>query len=192
MRYIILMVIFVSSVLCQSCGTKSTLSKMLEQKVVLDSLTPIFLGNEMGDKVSVEPKYARLVVYFDSTVCQPCRINRLYEWESIISLEAKYDYQFDVMFIFSPSYKQQDFMCRSFATNRFRHIVWFDKKGIFRQINRFVPDDSRFHTFLLNRDNEIALVGNPLSNQNIRVLFDNTLNHIIECKGDMPALGQGH
>lgn len=91
---LIMLLIFTS---CNYTGIKSTLTQMSGKVVILDSLTPIFLGKEMSGKIKIEPKYARLVVYYDSTYCQSCRINRLDEWNGIISLEKKYDYNFDVI-----------------------------------------------------------------------------------------------
>lgn len=184
MKNVVLLIMLLIFTSCNYTGIKSTLTQMSGKVVILDSLTPIFLGKEMSGKIKIEPKYARLVVYYDSTYCQSCRINRLDEWNGIISLEKKYDYNFDVMFIFSPVSDQHNSLRRSFATNRFNHIVWFDKDGFLMKLNQFIPNDNRFHIFLLDKNNKIVLVGDPLSNHGIMSLFEAMIDNMIEHKGE--------
>ena len=79
---LIMLLIFTS---CNYTGIKSTLTQMSGKVVILDSLTPIFLGKEMSGKIKIEPKYARLVVYYDSTYCQSyCMV-----WQGWISDEIE-------------------------------------------------------------------------------------------------------
>lgn len=45
----------------------------------------------------------------------------------------------------------------------FRHTIYLDSKGEFERINK-LPQDHIFHTFLLDGDNKIRLIGSPLYN----------------------------
>ena len=44
---------------------------------------------------------------------------------------------------------------------------FIDENGAFLKNNTVIPQDSRFHVFLLNSENKIILVGNPLNNETI-------------------------
>ena len=157
---------------------------MQGNQVCFDGLTPSLFGKNLADsRYEIPSKNARLVVYFDSTVCQSCRLNKLYEWEPILNLEQKVD--FEVMFIFSPTKSQSKLIYRSLATNKFPHVVWFDTNNKFRVHNGFIPKDTRFHTFLLNKQNEIVFVGDPLYNNELNNLFKKVLYNLMLNEGKL-------
>ena len=61
---------------------------MKEKKVCFKDLEPILLGKELSTgSINLSSKDARLVVYFDSTSCQSCRVNKLYDMSGIILLK---------------------------------------------------------------------------------------------------------
>lgn len=175
-----MMLIFSS---CDNYRLSLSLRKMKGQAVELGGLTPFYLGREQSDSV-IKPKYARLVAFYDSTVCQACLINQFHEWEDIIAYEKTFKGNFEIMFIFDPPLKKKDWLRYSFAENKFKHLVWFDLDHIFIENNRFIPKDKRLHIFLLDSNNRIVLAGDPLSNQNFKMIFDKTVQNIIENKGE--------
>ena len=46
-----------------------------------------------------------------------------------------------------------------------------DDKNIFSKINPCIPSEEQFHVFLLDKDNRIILVGNPLKSNKIHNLL---------------------
>ena len=98
-------------------------------------------------------------------------------------MEQKVD--FEVMFIFSPTKSQSKLIYRSLATNKFPHVVWFDTNNKFRVHNGFIPKDTRFHTFLLNKQNEIVFVGDPLYNNELNNLFKKVLYNLMLNEGKL-------
>lgn len=172
--------IFVAS--CNINKISSSLYDMQGNQICFDGLTPSLFGKDLtSGRYEISSKNARLVVYFDSTVCQSCRLNKLYEWDPILNLEHKLD--FEVMFIFSPTKSQSKLIYRSLATNKFPHVVWFDTNNEFRTNNGFIPKDTRFHTFLLNKQNEIVSVGEPLYNNKLNALFNKVLDNLMLNEG---------
>lgn len=174
-------------ILVASCNinkVSSSLYNMQGNQVCFDGLTPSLFGKDLTDgRYKIPSKNARLVVYFDSTVCQSCRLNKLYEWEPILNLEQKMN--FEVMFIFSPTKSQSKLIYRSLATNKFPHVVWFDRNNEFKTNNGFIPKDTRFHTFLLNKQNEIVFVGDPLYNNKLNNLFEKVLDNLMLNEGKL-------
>ena len=61
--------------------------------------------------------------------------------------------------------------------------VYVDKENLFQTSNPSIPDDSRYHTFLLDRNNRVVLVGNPLASNAMRSLFRKTLDNMLANDG---------
>ena len=61
--------------------------------------------------------------------------------------------------------------------------VVIDKYNDFRSINHSIPADSRYHTFLLDRNNRVVLVGNPLASDAMWSLFRKTLDNMLANDG---------
>ena len=53
----------------------------------------------------------------------------------------------------------------------------YDPTGLFLTVND-LPDDNRFHSFLLDRNNKILLVGNPLGNDNLWELYKRQIREL--------------
>ena len=54
--------------------------------------------------------------------------------------------------------------------------ICIDTLGIFKKDNPVLPQESYFHTFLLDSTNNIILVGNPLNNLKIKSLYFECIN----------------
>ncbi|MBR2497861.1 MAG: hypothetical protein IKB63_05880, partial [Parabacteroides sp.] len=54
--------------------------------------------------------------------------------------------------------------------NRFDYPVVLDTKGKLNRLNHF-PTDTRFQTFLLDKENKVLVVGNPVQKEAIKELF---------------------
>ena len=77
----------------------------------------------------------------------------------------------NVYFIFSPSTEELANIRLSLSASRFYHPIYVDTSGIFIRENPHLPHNPLFHTFLLDEDNRVVLVGNPLENEKIEELF---------------------
>ena len=54
---------------------------------------------------------------------------------------------------------------------KFATSIYLDSSNSFHHNNPQIPNDQRFHTFLLNGDKKILLVGDPVKNEKINKLF---------------------
>jgi hypothetical protein len=62
--------------------------------------------------------------------------------------------------------------------NSIKTIAYIDINKDFIRKNSFIPKDSKFHTFLLNKQNKIVYVGNPLASDKAWALFTEILEII--------------
>lgn len=82
---------------------------------------------------------------------------------------------FSVVTIFSP--KRSDVENTRFQLMLSNHTipVYLDKNGSFAQLNRNIPADQRFHSFLIDETAKPVFVGNPLANVKLEQLFQAAL-----------------
>ena len=116
-------------------------------------------------------KGLKLIIYSDSTVCSSCRLRNIHLWDDwVIKTEAYRDI-LDICFIFSPTLKDINNFRLAMRTYAPDYPVYVDSLSIFRKANPHLPHNPLFHTFLLDEDNRVVLVGNPLENERIEELF---------------------
>lgn len=158
-----------------------SITGMIGKQVRIPALTSTFLGRDSAT-VHQDSVLARLIVYYDSTSCQTCRVNNLYEWKEIISIEKSSGGKFELMMIFAPTEKDEVNLRRALARSRFLHPVYFDSGRRLLKDNPFIPSHQAYHTFLTDKDGRIILVGDPILNPDLFPLFLKTVNTIIHYK----------
>lgn len=118
----------------------------------------------------------RMIVYTDSTECSPCALKHLYSWEPILDSLFAYPLFSDVFFIFSPSNIDYSKVSVELRNTSFKYPVYLDSCNAFSKDNRNIPTNRMMHTFLIDEDGHVVLVGNPLTNEKIRALYFDVLN----------------
>ena len=113
----------------------------------------------------------KLIVYSDSASCNSCALSKIHFWNDLLDEIRLYGERLNVYFIFSPSTEELANIRLSLSASRFYHPIYVDTSGIFIRENPHLPHNPLFHTFLLDEDNRVVLVGNPLENVRIEELF---------------------
>lgn len=111
-----------------------------------------------------------IVAYIDSAGCTPCKM-KLKEWDKFMN-QLKANGNIDVAFLMIVNSQADDAIMRILNRDEFLHPISFDPKGDFAKYNN-LPKDDEYHTFILDSNNEIVLVGNPVINPKIRELYRN-------------------
>lgn len=107
----------------------------------------------------------KILTYVDSIGCVSCKL-QLNRWKELMA-DTKMD---DVKYLFFfASEKKRDFMGILKAYG-FTYPVCIDESGNLNSLNHF-PSDERFQTFLLDKDNRVLAVGNPIHNPKIKELY---------------------
>jgi hypothetical protein len=113
-------------------------------------------------------KEFKILLYVDSAGCSNCRL-KLREWKQLME-EADSLFQGKVGFLlfFQPkSVKEMEYL---FIRDRFDYPVFMDTNGTVNNLNRF-PQAMLFQCFLLDSDNKVLMIGNPVSNPKIWELY---------------------
>jgi len=86
------------------------------------------------------------------------------------------------VFVIMPKKWEMDEVLLSAKTCGLRTPLYIDKAYTFRKDNAMIPNDKNYHTFLIDKDNRILLVGDPLRNTKIRELIIDIVNNKIHNK----------
>ena len=112
-----------------------------------------------------------LVYYHSSEKCTDCAINHLLEIKPMFQM-ADECHRFQVMIIFSPKPDNISYVIDKLSRRQFDFPVFVDIENSL--VEAAIPDDPRFHTFLLY-DQHPVMVGNPLSSEGLMDLFKKAL-----------------
>ena len=107
----------------------------------------------------------KILTYVDSVGCLSCKL-QLDRWKEL--MEDGGFSGVDFLFFFSPE-KMRDIV-GTLRMEGFTHPVCIDRDKRLNRLNHF-PADPTFQTFLLDKDNRVLAVGNPVHNPKIRELY---------------------
>ena len=124
-------------------------------------------GKDTVDFTYQEADY-KVLVYVDSIGCTSCKL-QLDRWKKVMkemTEEAGQDIPF--LFFFHP----KDMKELRYLTRRdsFTYPVCFDEVDELNALNRF-PSDMTFQTFLLDKENKVVAIGNPILNPKVKELY---------------------
>lgn len=146
--------------------------KVLQSKMIrLPSKGLIMQRGKELQKDDVNEEVFKLIVYADSVECTACAINHINLWERFINYAKQFDDQLRFYFIFFPMQKELHGIKLMIANTKFDYPILLDSLGEFERLNPHLPQNKALHTFLLDENNNVLLVGNPLHNKKIEEMF---------------------
>ena len=110
----------------------------------------------------------KIVSYVDSSGCTSCKL-QLHRWKALVAeVDSLTNGSVSFLFYFHPKdIKELRFLTRREA---FTYPVCFDEKDDFNRLNRF-PGEMMFQTFLLDKENQVVALGNPVLNPKVKELY---------------------
>ena len=114
-----------------------------------------------------DAKY-KVLVYVDSVGCTSCKL-QLSKWQELIA-HVDSATNGNVPFIFVFQSKDDRELRYILKCDNFDRPVCIDRNNRFNSSNRF-PQDITFQTFLLDKDNKVKVIGNPVHNLAVRDLY---------------------
>lgn len=114
----------------------------------------------------------KILVYTDSVGCMSCK-SHLREWNYLLKdIEELGEKQVGFLFYFCPQNEQQiDLLLKR---DDFKQIVFVDYTNELNKLNNF-PHKAEYRCFLLDKDNKVLLVGNPIMNPNLWKVYKNVI-----------------
>lgn len=183
MKVIIRMILGLFGVTCSililfSCGRSGQhkANRVLEEWIGRQVIIPndLVYTKYGTDTVEYSQAYTdyKILVYVDTVGCTSCQLQleRWLDW--VDCLKNKSSYSVSYLFDFYP--KNTEELVDLLRFYDFSVPVCIDETDRLNQLNKF-PAGGKFHTFLLDRDNKVVLVGSPVNNENIAELYRDIL-----------------
>lgn len=167
----LILLLFILSCSCKQ-GENERVSNLVREwsgKEILfpDDLEFTSLGNKVPSLLQGDWDYA-IVSYVDSLGCLNCKL-QLDTWSDFIrkkdTLSQK---KVELLFFMHPLNRKE--LLSLLREHGFAYPVCIDTNDVFNRLNHF-PTDVAFQTFLLNRDNKVVAIGNPIHNPNVKELY---------------------
>lgn len=171
-----LLLILFSILSCSEKGSKKTIEKLVCQwngKEVYFPSDSIFLmhkSNKIAYRMPLT-KY-KIVHYIDSMDCVNYAL-QLQQWTKFIDNLNTFSGE-EIAYLFVFHCKNERELKISLRQEDFHYPVFFDKVGTFNKLNN-LPANKLFHTFLLNKENKVMTLGNPIYNPKIKELYFNVI-----------------
>lgn len=125
---------------------------------------PMTVPADLWERTGVEPDGMKILVYYDRSGCTSCRLKQLRNWQDRIDelerLKRKLPMKADFVFVLRAAADDRQFTER-IGEYGFTGRVYFDAEGEFERRN-VLPEDPVYHCFLLNRNDQVLLVGAPI------------------------------
>lgn len=141
--------------------------------VIPDNLIRIEKGKVLG--MEPLPDRAKLIEYIDSSSCSACHIAHLEIVDNLFMMAGSTKL-FDVVVVFSPRAEDASEVLRMLLAKKYKYPVYFDGSCEFAQINRTIPSDQRYHTFLIDKRGTPIFVGNPNPSDALYNIFVKSLS----------------
>lgn len=129
---------------------------------------------------------AKMIVWHDNMACSSCRMKKIDEWNNIVAYSRDSIIGFEPLFIFSPNKDNLYNFELEINIADFDYPILVDYENSFYDVNPHIPQDNKFHVFLIDKNNKVVLIGNPLHNQKLWVLYKQTINKLIANGGVLP------
>lgn len=171
-------VLFLSVLFFAACGPFALKHKMeaaMSSKIVLpDNMLKVYQGNTypIGDSLATGLK---LIVYVDSLRCSSCFISRIEIFDELFELQSKYDEAYTPIIMFGSNRIEGLTVPHRLEQMRLDFPVYLDPKNEFLESNPSLAKDQRLHSILVDGDGKPVMIGNPIDNPKLLVLFEEYL-----------------
>lgn len=168
------LVAFLCCISFYSCHNSDEIKSKIELICSQGIKIPLEEMVSIGDRAGVEhhidkSALLRMVVYSDTSNCTKCTMNSLYKWNALVHLED--EKQVNFYFIFTPKKGQEHEIQTAYKFSGLNHPIYLDTCNAFLRANPHIPSNPLFHSLLLDENDSVILVGNPVRNKKIEELF---------------------
>lgn len=135
-------------------------------------------GDTSNIDVDIESVNAKIVIWYDSTDCKECNIAKLPDYSIIDDYCRNASYNLNLVFIFSIR-KKNEKLVQYVQYSKQYFPIFIDTSNLFYKLNPHIPANKLMHSFLLDDENNVVLVGNPIQNQAMFDLYKKKIEEMV-------------
>lgn len=168
-RYLLYSIFLLASCVGESGKVKQELASLMSNRIEMCQEATVTLS---GKDIIAQDYFAsdfKMVVYTDSLGCSSCALQQLHLWSDFVEFAEPYGGKLKYYFIFNPPKREN--IRLALRSSMLDYPMLLDSLGEFERLNPHLPKNKAMHTFLLDEQNNVVLVGNPLHNPEIERMF---------------------
>ena len=166
-------IIILSLVAFASCGKSnkdksfSLLQKWIGKELSFPA-SPVFtIQGKDTVEYHIQNTY-KILTYIDSTGCTSCKL-KFAEWGKFITVvDSMRPHTVQFLFFLCPKDGMEIY--QTLRVERLKYPICIDEGDYLNKLNHF-PADMAFQTFLLDKNNKVVAIGNPIHNLKVRELY---------------------
>lgn len=163
-------VVFLSLISCKSDSVERNMEIFYENKISFPFDRMIKKDCSLYHD-SVLDRYTKLVKYVEVFDCSDCQINHLSSFDND-TYNSGVSKNISILYIVNIPHKiDYSELYSKLCEKRIRGTVYLDTCNAFLQANPHIPDNPMFHTFVLNENDSVVLIGDPFKNKGMEDLL---------------------
>ncbi|WP_217932291.1 DUF1573 domain-containing protein [Bacteroides caecimuris] len=132
-----------------------------------------YAGDTVMTKYTRERSSYTILNYVDTIGCVSCRL-QLPRWKTMMEeLDSLYPTRVTCLMVFNPKGKRK--LIKHLKNNQFNYCVYIDERDTLNRMNKFLNEED-FGTFLLDKNDKIVAIGNPVLKPRVRDLYFNIIS----------------
>lgn len=168
--YIFFILLLLSICSCKEQAIKKEISRIIGTKVEIpEGLQAMLYGKDTI--VDFSNSDIKMVVLYKDMLCSVCQLSQMEEWVDFLDIAYASGNAFQILFIFSPLEDDIPKLYREMRISTFPYPIILDYNKSFISDNPEYPRDINYNIVLINSENRIIAVGNPLYNEQLKNLY---------------------
>ena len=156
----------------QSSNIKDEVDNLLNSNIALlvdsmEEIRPTYLSESR-----IQCEHLKIVLFNDSLKCSTCEVRTLGEWDNFAQiLKREKNITLNLIPIFSPSASDYLPLKSALKNSKPSFPVYLDTANCFIRSNPQIPSNKLYHTFVLDDQNRVVIIGNIMKNKRLYHLF---------------------
>ena len=183
MKFLVYITLIYLAAACTShnTGCQEAVAEWIGREIVIPDHLPTYIHSQRLHNMRSDADF-RIICYINSNGCTACRM-KLGAWAQLINDFNTGDADVDFLMVLNTN-KHNDIQYLLRRDNFLLPVV-IDSADIFNTSNSLSSDES-YHTFLLDADNRVVALGNPVLNPKVKDLYARIIS------GDASTITQNH
>ena len=188
MKYLFLFFLFSLPLVFQGCESKQTIQKVLRKsygKQINLNLPMEYVYEDTTLDAICQPELPpiKVVVYISGQLCAPCFRNYLSTTSEYVDKFSSDSVQYICVMYPCPIEEIQEAMDSLELSHT---VVLYDREDQYLKKNSLEKYTDMLSSFLLDKNNRVVLVGDPLRSTDIQKLYTEKIRELIANGGELP------
>lgn len=156
--------------ICGCNNIPKQISSIKAHKLSIPTHEMVAWSPDTSGEPTTNSRHLNLVFYVSKEQCQSCFFSQLIKFEHE-NYESLANQDVSLVYIFDAQNIDREILEEELRSTRTRGHIFIDTCRTFLNMNKHIPDNPLYHTFVADNSGNIIMVGNPFQNSRMDKLF---------------------